>query len=485
MFVGREMELRFLEDKYKEQKAQLIVMYGRRRIGKTETLHQFCKNKAHVFYTCTEVDDELQLNAFSREMMKENIPARNYISHFSDWKSAFLSIADLPYGDEKKMIVIDEFPYACISNTSIPSILQSVWDTTLKDKNVMIILCGSSLSFMERELLGEKNPLYGRATGIFKMKEMDFYDAMKFFPSYSAKDKVITYSILGGVPHYLSQFDPSVTLEDNIKRHILSKGAVLYNETDFLLHQELRQVQVYNAIIAAIASGCTKLNEISQKSMINNTAKTSTYLRNLLELGIIEREFSIDAGKKEKGNSMRGIYKLRDQYFRFWYRFVFENMSALEDGDIEGVYHYLIAPQLSRFASLAFEEVSIQFTKQLQMHNKLPFRYARIGRWMGKTTIRDTHVDSHTRIAETEIDILAISQDETKYLVGECKFKDTPFSYTEYLETIAKLSEQKKHAEFYYTLYSASGFDERLLKMEDDHLLLFDLEEIVNPAVGV
>ena len=151
------------------------------------------------------------------------------------------SILDLPYREKKKLIVIDEFPYMCKGNPSIPSILQNLWDTELKDSNVMIILCGSAMSFIEKELLAEKNPLYGRATGIYEMNEMGFYDAARFFPNYSEKDKILAYAVLGGIPHYLNQFNPDLDLEENIKRNILTKGSVLYSEVDFLLHQELRE----------------------------------------------------------------------------------------------------------------------------------------------------------------------------------------------------------------------------------------------------
>lgn len=271
MFIGREAELRFLNDKYNDEKGQLVVLYGRRRVGKTETLREFCKDKPHVFYSCTQSTDRTQLARFSKQLMKEDIPAKNYISEFPDWERAFRAILELPYDEKKKLIVIDEFPYMCRGNKSIPSILQNLWDTDFKDHNVMVILCGSAMSFIEKELLAEKNPLYGRATGIYKMEPMGFYDAVKFFPDYSPRDKVLAYSVLGGIPHYLKQFNSKLTLEENIKRNILTKGSVLYSEVDFLLHQELRETPIYNSIIEAVALGNTKLNDISQKSLVEDT----------------------------------------------------------------------------------------------------------------------------------------------------------------------------------------------------------------------
>lgn len=150
MFIGRKQELQFLEDKYKSNGGQLVVLYGRKRVGKTETLREFCKGKSHVFCSCREVSDKLQLRSFSEKLLKENIPASSYIKEFSDWETAFKSVRDLPYGSEKKLLVIDEFPYMCKGNESIPSVLQNLWDSLLKDENVMIVLCGSAMSFIEK-----------------------------------------------------------------------------------------------------------------------------------------------------------------------------------------------------------------------------------------------------------------------------------------------------------------------------------------------
>lgn len=481
MFIGREAELQFLEERFAAAGGQLVVLYGRRRVGKTETLKEFCKKKKHVFYSCTQCTDSIQLKKFSGRLLQEDIPAKKYVSEFSDWESAFSAIAELPYGSEKKLVVIDEFPYMCKAEKSIPSILQNLWDMKLKDSNVMLILCGSAMSFIEKELLAEKNPLYGRATGIYKMKEMGFYDAAKFFPGYSDRDKIIAYSLLGGIPHYLCQFDPSLPIEDNIKKNILSKGCILYSETEFLLHQELRETPIYNSIIEAVALGNTKLNDISQKSLVEDTSKTSVYLKNLIELGIVEREFSVDTKTKEKANTNRGTYRIADNFFRFWYAFGFSNFSQLEDGDPEGVYKYMIEPVLNEFVSFTFEDVCREFIKELQKENSLPFRYVKMGRWTGKTTVRDKNSSAGLRIAETEIDLLAVGKNN-EFLVGECKFRNTPFSYSDYLDAEAKLTPLKDTAEFYYALFSESGFDEALINeaRQNGRILLFDLEAIVN-----
>ena len=481
MFIGREAELKFLNDKYQEKSGQLIVLYGRRRVGKTETLREFCKGKPHVFFSCTQTTNRVQLRNFSSRILKEDIPARNYISEFDNWEKAFRAILDFPYGDHKKLLVIDEFPYMCRGDRSIPSILQNLWDAELRNSNVMLILCGSAMSFMEKELLAEKNPLYGRATGIYKMKEMGFYDAARFFPDYSDLDKVLAYAVLGGIPHYLRQWNPELTISENIRRNILTKGCILYSEVDFLLHQELRETPIYNSIIETVALGSTRLNDISQKSLIEDTSKTCVYLKNLTELGIVEREFSVDAKIKEHANSNRGTYRLTDNFFRFWYAFGFSNFSQLEDGDVEGVYQYVVEPALHEFASFAFEDICREFVREIQKKNELPFRYSKMGRWTGKTTVRDNSAPNGLRTAETKIDLLCMDRDATKYLVGECKFKGSPFSYSEYLDTLAKLAPLKEKAQFYYALFSENGFDEKILSNAvENRTQLFSLHQIVN-----
>lgn len=481
MFIGREAELKFLNDKYETEGGQFVVLYGRRRVGKTETLREFCKGKPHIFFSCTQTTDKVQLKKFSKQLLKENIAARNYITEFADWEKAIHAILDLPYGNKKKLLVIDEFPYMCKGNRSIPSILQNLWDAEFRNANVMIILCGSAMSFIEKELLAEKNPLYGRATGIYKMKEMGFYDAIKFFPDYSERDKVIAYSILGGIPHYLRQWNPKWPIAENIKRNILTKGCILYSEVEFLLHQELRETPVYNSIIEAVALGNTTLNNISQKSLVEDTSKTSVYLKNLTELGIVEREFSVDARVKEQANGNRGTYKLTDNFFRFWYAFGFANFSQLEDGDVDGVYEYVVEPALHEFASVTFEDVCREFVREMQKKNMLPFRYSKMGRWTGKTTLRDKNTKNGIRTAETEIDLLCIDQKEENYMVGECKFKKEPFTYTEYLNTLSKLNPLKEKAQFYYALFSENGFDEKIISdAKKNRTFIYTLQQIVN-----
>ncbi len=467
MFIGRETELQFLEDKYSQPYGQLIVLYGRRRIGKTETLKEFCKNKPHVFYSCSECTDTKQLASFSEKVLRQNMPMSKYIKLFSNWEMALESITEFP-SENKKLLIIDEFPYMCRGNSEIPSILQNLWDNRLKNENVMIILCGSSMSFIEKDLLSEKNPLYGRATGIYKMTELSFSDVIKFFPEYSPIEQITAYSILGGIPHYLNQFNPTLSLCENIKKNILTKGSILYSEVEFLLRQELRETAVYNTIIEAIALGNTKLNDIFTKTQIEKT-KLTAYLRNLMDLGIIEREFSIADSIKEQAAASRGIYRLTDNFFRFWYRFVFTSFSDLEAGDTDGVYQYFIEPELHEFCALIFENLCREYIQRKNRKNELSTRYIKIGRWWGKIT-------KDKKTIETEIDVMAYDN-KNALLLGECKYKVVPFDLTDYRNLIDKTPANSTVVTYY--LFSQSGFTDAINKLENDTLHLIKLEELM------
>ena len=457
MFIGREKELEFLNDRYNSKKAELIVLYGRRRVGKTETLKQFCKDKKHIFYSCKECTDIEQMKLFSQIILQTGIPASKYLNSFESWEQLFKSILEFEV-KEKKLLIIDEFPYMVKANKQIPSVLQNLWDNLLKDENVMIILCGSSMSFIEKEILGEKNPLYGRATGIYKMLQMDFYDAIKFFPKFSIEDKIYAYSILGGIPHYLKEFDDSKSIEKNIKQNILTKGCILYNEVEFLLHQELRETALYNTIIQAIAMGNTKLNDIYLKTNIEKT-KISVYLTNLIELGIIEREFSIDESVKESANVQRGLYRITDNFFKFWYAYLFPNVSYLELGDVDGVYKSDIKESINHFASGAFESICIQYLQKMNIQNKLEFRFKKIGRWWTNSQ---------------EIDLMAY--DNKNLILGECKFKNSKFTFGDFSKLKEKYISDKK---IIYYLFSKSGFDKKLIDLKEKNLRLIDLKELV------
>lgn len=450
MFIGRTQELLFLNEHYLSSKAEFIVLYGRRRVGKTELLTEFCKDKPNLFFACTETTDKQQFLKFSECVLSYG-NSRSLIKAFADWEDIFSRLPDLA-GNSRLVVVIDEFPYMCKGNTSIPSILQSLWDHKLKHSNLMIVISGSSLSFMEDEILSSKNPLYGRMTGNYKLEPMPFGDAIKFFPHYSTEEKIIAYSILGGIPHYLIQFDQNISLRENVVKNILSKGSVLFNEVEYILHQEFREPAVYNTIAEAIAYGSSRFNEISERSQLESS-KLYPYLKAMIEIGLITHEFSVTETSKNMTKRTQGEYKLTDSFFAFWYSFCYPYLSELVQGEAQTVYEEIIQPNLHRISAAPFENICIYYLRHLRKIGQVPFRFLKIGRFWGKVTHKAEGEKPYT--TSEEIDIYATDSTQTKYILGECKFTNEPFDMSQLKKLQAKLSLQ---GEVWYYLFSLSGF---------------------------
>ena len=461
MFIGRESEINFLNERYQSPNAELIVLYGRRRVGKTELIKEFCKDKKHIFYLCNEYTNNVQLTNFSKKILGYN--TNNLISDsFSDWERAFNYLGELN-SDEKIVIVIDEFPYMVKGDKSIPSILQGVWDHNLMHKNIMLILSGSSMSFFENEILGYKNPLYGRSTGIYKLEPLEYTDAVKFFPNYSNEDKLIAYAILGGIPHYLKQFNPNESLEDNIIKRVLTKGTILFGEVDYLIHQELREPAVYNSIIEAIAAGCNTFSKIIDHSKIDSQ-KITVYLKNLTELGIIKKEFSTSATTKDKVNNSKGEYIICDNLFSFYYKYIFHYMGEYELAKSNILWNALIKNDLHHFSSKAFENVCIGYLYNLASKGELPGAFINFGRWWGKTTHKTTEGKLIT--TPEEIDILGVDITKKKYILGECKFRNSEFTFSQYDDLTKKIN---LPGNIYYYLFSLNGFSSSLVEFANNN----------------
>lgn len=458
MFVGRKIELDFLNEKYTSTKSEFVIIYGRRRIGKTELLKQFVKDKKHVFYYGHQVTDSMQLKRITG-VVTEHFGKRIYTDSFDHWESVFQYISENLQNDEKTVIVLDEFPYIVEGNISIPSVIQSAWDHYLVDKNIMIILCGSSMSFMEKEVLSEKNPLYGRATGIYKMGEMDFESTKAFYSATSTEQQVAYFSVFSGVPYYLGLIDANKNIKENIISNILRNGSVLFNEVEFLLKQELREVSVYNAIITAIALGRTKQNDIVQLTGIEKT-KLSYYLNSLIDIGIVRKEYPSTIKAKEMPKSRMGLYMIDNSFFRFYYRFVYPYLSEIVDGNAEIIYDEIIDKQLSDFVGIEFEKIAIENMRKLNSKGSLPIKCVKIGRWWNK---------------QTEIDIVGYDSHDN-YIFGECKWRNDKVG----ISTLSKLREKSitfdSAADKFYILYSKSGFSEELMNIakQDSHVLLIN-----------
>jgi AAA+ ATPase superfamily predicted ATPase len=453
MFLGREKELTKLNALYNSEGFQFIVMYGRRRVGKTTLLSEFAKDKPHLFYVAEEYSKDRALKDFSNQIYKLfNLEG---LSPFLGWNEAFDFVIKR-VSKERIILILDEYPYLVGADKSISSILQNTIDHKFLKTNIFIIICGSSMSFIEKNILSYKSPLYGRKTAELRIEPFNFFEACKFVPNYCHIDKVKTYSVLGGIPHYLKCFDDTKSVKDNILSTILNKGSILYEEPKNILKQELREPMIYNTIIEAIATGSSKMNEIVTKTKMESD-KCSRYINSLIELRIVEKEHP--QGEK---TTRKTIYKLSDNLFKFWYRFVFNNISLTEQDESEFLYNSIIDSDWSDYIGQnIFEDICRQYLWKLNKNRLLPFVFINIGRWWGNNSKEKK---------QEEIDIIATNNSEAIFC--ECKWKNEKTS-VEVLESLKRKSKLlSKYSPRKYILFSKSGFTNTLLQKAKDDLQL-------------
>lgn len=472
MFVGRKKELDFLNERYNSQKAEFIVLYGRRRIGKTELIHEFIKDKKSIFFMSTLDDTNAQLKSLSHLISTYNNNNMSSAYTFDDWESCFNKLYDLS-ANNRLIFVMDEFPNLVKRNNAIPSILQKVWDLYLKNSKIMIIISGSSMSFIENELLAYNQPLYGRATSIYKLQPLSYIESAQFVKNYSVENKISTYAICGGTPLYLSLFDDSKSIKENICNNILKKSGQLHDEVEFLLRQELREISVYNNIIKSIACGAHRFNEILLQTQIGHS-QLSTYLNTLMNLQYIKKELPQNSPLKNQINKDTGLYEICDDFFRFYYKFCFPNLSLLYSESIDIVYDELIQPYIHSFVSKTFENICIDYLYQQNNMKKLPAVFLSFKRWWGKTTKVDINKKPLTK--NEEIDILGYDIKNKEILIGECKFTNSLFDNHQFNEIKHKIETDKK---IDYYLFSLNGFSDELKHdatvNENIHLIAADM----------
>lgn len=462
MFLGREQELADLEDLYFQDRFQLFILYGRRRVGKTTLLNEFCKDKNTIFYSAEQSNTKLNLDKFSELVFQHY--GETSLSPFTTWEKA-LTYIHQRQGNQRLVLVFDEFPYLVRKNKVLLSTLQHLIDHQLRESKLFIILCGSYMGFMEKEVLGSKSPIFGRRTGQLKLLPFTYETSKRFLDGYKPEDQLKFYGAFGGTALYLSQIQPKQSFEMNIKNAFLRVTAYLYEEPLLLLHQEVQEPGIYSAVIEAIASGYTKSNEIATK-IGEEPAKCLKYIHTLCELGILYKETPF--GEKETGR--KTIYGISDLMFRFWYRYVFANRTLLETGAAEIVWKQKIAPDYSAYMGLVFEQVCRDYLLEQNAQGKLPFLFTTIGRWWGS--------DPKTRKA-AEIDLIA--NDGNSYLFCECKWHN---ELTD-LSVLKGLQEKadgfcSKRGKTWFILFSKSGFTgavwEEAERRED--IILIDLEKI-------
>ncbi len=353
MFVGRDRELAVLEELVDSGDPEFFVLYGRRRVGKTELLQQLCEGRRAVYFLAAQVREKDNLRAF-RDALKEGLgdPLLDTIE-FPDW-SAALGFAAERAGDERLVLVLDEFPYLCESTKGLPSQLQKFWDTRGKKSSLMLVLCGSQVSFMEKEVLAERSPLFGRRTGQRRLAPLEPHEALAFHPTWSVRDRVLTYGILGGMPAYLRRFRESRSIEANLMAEVLRPEGYLFDEVNFLLRTELSSPATYNSILAAVAQGCDRVGDIALHVGVDSTT-AGKYLHVLRELQLIARDIPIT--DPDPLRSRKGRYRIADRFLAFHFRHVQPNVSLIHAGRGQRVYEEFIAPDLERL----FDEARTEF----------------------------------------------------------------------------------------------------------------------------
>jgi hypothetical protein len=453
-FVNRKHELARLRECYESDDGKMAVIFGRRRLGKTQLVqHSLADRDDAVVYQATETTPQIQLDEFV-EIASERFPGITRIK--PDWEALLGYL-----GDQGAIVVLDEFPYLIDADESLPSTIQRLWDQRLQDTAGTLVLVGSSISMMEEATLLGNSPLYGRFSEKLDLRPLDFGAAQEFLPAdYTAEERIFAWSVFGGVPYYLDGVNLNQDLGTVLTEEVLSQQGYLHNEPEYVLRTELTDPNRYFAILTAIAAGKTTANEIAQAVGIDGK-QISTYTQRLARLRLIEREVPIT---EEKASSRRGRYRLLDSLFRFWFRFVYGKENRYERLG-EAAYETAIEPELPDFVSHEFERLCQDALPKLYSEQL----FLDIGRWWYQ---------------EYEVDVVGFTADETM-VVGECKFTNAPLDYSALasLETHAeeiRWTPDSGAVETVYALFTRNGATQsvRDAVSERDDLRLFTINDV-------
>lgn len=438
MFIGRTQELAMLNRLYASERFEFAVIYGRRRVGKTALINEFIGGKKAIYFMGVESNAKQNLENFSQSIIECNtgITANTSFASFQDALEYVFRMAE----KERIVLAIDEYPYVARAAKSLASTLQLMIDRYKDNSRLMLILCGSSMSYMEDHVLAYKAPLYGRRTAQMKIQPFTFAESCAYLTGMPAEDRALIYGIVGGTPQYLLQINDRLSVEDNIKNTFLNPMSFLYEEPVNLLKQEVREPAIYTAIITAIATGHSRMSEIASK-VGEDTNVCAAYLKNLVALGIVEKETPY--GEKE---SRKSIYSIADNMFRFWYRFVLENNSLIARGAAEVAYTR-ISPYLTDYMGKVFEEICMQYLWQQLLAGQSPVNFTSLGRWWGTNP---------TTRKQEEVDIVG-AQDKQTALFAECKWTNDRVDLA-VLETLQQRTKLFPYTKIHMYLFSKSGF---------------------------
>lgn len=438
MFIGRERELKTLNNLYQSDKFEFVVLYGRRRVGKTALINAFIDKKKNIYFMGVESNAKQNLENFSNSIFEYQTGIQTDTS-FASFQAALEFVFRMAE-KERIILALDEYPYVARASKSLASTLQMLIDKYKDTSKLMLILCGSSMSYMEDHVLAYKAPLYGRRTAQIKLLPFTFEETCRYLSHMSGEDLALMYGVVGGTPQYLLQVNDRQNVAENIKNIYLNPTSFLFEEPTNLLKQEVREPATYTAIIAAIAAGSSRMSEISSK-VGEDSSVCSLYIKNLISLGIVRKETPY--GEK---SSRKTVYSIEDNMFRFWYRFVLENNSTIARGADELAYKR-IEPHLSDYMGKVFEDICSQYLWKLLLSGQCPVEFTSLGRWWGNNPM--------TR-SQTEIDIMG-EQDKNTALFGECKWTNEKVDLG-VLETLIQRSKLFPYQRVHLYLFSKSGF---------------------------
>jgi AAA+ ATPase superfamily predicted ATPase len=466
-FYDRKRELAILDDLYKRTAGQMLVLYGRRRIGKTALLTHWINQRKHpaLFWTADRTGAANQLRAFSQLLQRLIAPHSTIPPEFTytSWELVFNELARL-CESQRLIVVLDEFTYVLESNPGLASILQRIWDHRLQSSKIFLVLSGSHAGMIVRETLTYRSPLYGRATQSIHLHPLPFGALSNFFPEYSMPERVTLYACLGGVPHYLRLCDAHLTAEENLERLLAS--SLILDDAGTLLRDQLSEPRNYVAIIENIVAGYTRLSEIATMSGMN-TSNASQYLATLQQLGIITRETPATVARSDQ--SKQGRYRIADAYLRYYYRFLAPARTQLEQGYTKQVWA-TIRQHLEEYVGLfGFEELCREWVLRQGEDGRLPFVPRRVG--------------SFWKRPGPQVDVVAINEDEHAILLGECKWTAAPLGRSTVLglleKTAAVVPGPLEAWKVYYAFFSKAGFtDEAKRAAGSAKCFWVDLEQL-------
>lgn len=462
-FIGRESELKTLDHEFNRDSG-FVVIYGRRRVGKTTLIKEFIKNKDAMYFLATEEMENGNMKRFSNTLAEYT--GQDYLKNakFSDWEDLFKIFAAYK-PDIKKVLVIDEFQYLVNVNSAFGTIFQRIWDEILKDKNVMVILCGSLISMMTTQVLSYSSPLYGRRTAQIRLSPLKFTEILKTNSSISFEQLVETYSVTGGVPKYFDFFDNNKPLMENIEREVLRKGSFLYEEPVFLLEREVKELVSYFSIMKNIAGGYHKLSQLAGILELPSNA-LSPYLKTLIDLDLVEKRIPIT--EKQPERSRKGLYYINDHFIEFWFRFVYAYKGELELENTEYALGKIEKSFIEKHVSFVYEDICRDLLTMLCKEGKIDFIPRKIGSYWN---------------SNIEVDIVALDEERKRVLLAECKYHtqkvdaDILFGLKGKAEKITELSEYEK----IYAVFSKSGFTSRLRELAEpsSNIILINKDSVV------